>query len=456
MPKKILLIILLFLASGFFVKSVIAAEGHSITGLKITTNPKSPQINKIINNLIATYTLESQTGIDPNRIKIFVDKTQIKTNESDFTIKKNINSKTVRMEYKPGVDLVFKKNENKFRVEYWLTRTNGVNPLASQETIIKCSGNSQDGSGEDIIQITRLLYLEIEDINSQNNEEVSKTARKFRITVEHDENYLSFVDKKFFDPGLDLILKNLKIIASSEKQKINVTKNFKFNLEENSEESSSKEGYLITKYISDSIIIEDPMDLIFNIDLSKYFKKNNIVIPNNIITKANSKISIKPIQIDLEDINLVQENINFITTKKTRDKYFFQSQGLNLTAKFTSENHTVNKIEKILFKTTNQSGKTVNSRIQFQKKYILPIKPLNSNTPNIEPSEGNTYDIELPYYIIFNSKKTNFNGSKNPLKNSQLKKTLYIPISIKATSSENLKMELKGILIKDYSMEFEI
>jgi len=468
MPKKILLIILLFLASGFFVKSVIAAEGHSITGLNLTISPKLPRVNQVVKSFSAVFKLKSKSGLDTNRIKVFVNKTQIQTKSEDFTVLDTIDDETIRVEFKPSVNLAFTKTENNFRLEYWLTRVNSKNPLATQETIIYCREDTSSGGGSgggidngstsngDVVQISKILYLDIEDTSTQDTAQVSKTPKRLRLIVEHDENYVSFVDKKFFNPSKDVVLKNLSIISEINEEKTSLKNIFNFSLENGSTVSSERTGYLITKYISDPIVIDKSQLLRFKVDLTKYLDRYDVDIPDTVIPISSTKIQIQPIQINLKDINLVNSSLLFSKTSFTRNNFIYKTQDLNLKAKFTSANHTVASTTEVGFETLNSQGKTIKPRIRYKKQINLPLDPSGLDIPVISIINGTTFDVDLPFNIILNANKTNFRGAKNPLINSTKKKTLFLPIIIKSLSSQNLEMELKGTLNSDYTMEFEI
>ncbi len=474
MPKKILLIILLFLASGFFVKSVIAAEGHSITGLSLTISPKLPRVNQAVKSFSAVFKLKSKSGLDTNRIKVFVNKTQIQTKSEDFTILDTIDDETIRVEFKPSVDLAFTKTENTFKLEYWLTRVNSKNPLATKETTIYCrentssGGDSGSGSGTgggtdngstsngDVVQINKILYLNIEDTSTQDIAQVSKTPKQLRLIVEHDENYVSFVDKKFFNPSKDVVLKYLTISAERDGEKVDITDELEFDLENGSTTSSERTGYLITKYISDPKIIEDKMTLRFKVDLTNYLDKYDVSIPETTIPKASTKIDIQPIQIELEDIDLEQNLLSFSKTASTRNNFIYKTQDLNLKAKFTSANHTVSSTTEVGFETLNSQGKTIKPKIKYKKQISLPIDPSGLDEPVITVFNGSTYNLDLPFNIILNANKANFRGTNNALTNPLKPKTLFLPILINSKSSQNLEMEIKGTLTDDYSMEFEI
>ena len=473
MPKKILLIILLFFASGFFVKSVIAAEGHSLTGLKLTISPKLPRVNQAIKSFSAVFKLKSKSGLDTNRIKVFVNKTQIQTKSEDFTILDTIDDETIRVEFKPSVNLAFTKTENTFKLEYWLTRVNSKNPLATQETTIFCredtnsSGNGSGGSSGggtdngstsngDVVQISKILYLDIEDTSTQDTDQVSKAPKRFRLTVEHDENYVSFVDKNFFNASKDIVLRNLSIVSEKNEEKTSLKNILNFSLEKGSITSSQRTGYLITQYISDPITIDETQLLRFKVDLTKYLNRYEVDIPDTVIPISSTKIQIKPIQIDLKNIILSNSSLLFSKTEILRNNFVYKTQDLNLKAKFTSTNHTVASTTEVSFETLNSQGKTIKPRIRYKKQINLPVNPSGLDEPVITLFNGSTFDIDLPFNIILNANKTNFRGEKNPLINSAKKKTLFLPIVIKSKSSQNLDMELKGTLSNGYTMEFEI
>lgn len=468
MPRKLLIILLFLISTNLVFKASIAADGHAITGLNLSISPKLPRINKAVNSFSATFKLKSKSGIDTNRIKVFVNKTQIQSTGSDFTILDTIDEETVRIQYKPSVNLAFSKEENTFKLEYWLTRVNGKNPLASVEKTIYCQKETNSGGGGsgggtdngstsngDVIQISKILYLDIEDISTIDNAEVSKTPKQFRLTVEHDENYVPFVDKDFFNANKDVVLKNLKIYAEADGQKAEITDDFEFDLE-NGSVSSDRDGYLITKYLSNALIIEDPMTLRFRVDLTSYLDKYDVSIPDTINPKSNSKIEITPIQIDLEDLDISSDSLIFTTTSTTRNKYIFKSQDTNLTATFTNPNHVISNTQEVIFTETNSLGKTIKPKIKYKNQISMTIDPGALDEPTISLVNGNTssYSLTLPFNIILEANKSVFAGAGNPLKNPNKNKTLFLPITIKSISSQNLLMELNGKINQTQSMEF--
>lgn len=477
MPKKLhltsLIILSLFIIGSY---AVSALNGHSITNLQVDVVPKRPKINNPVTSLSAEFKLKSASGIDTNRIKIFINNGAIQAVADDFEITETIDEKNVRIKYTPSVDLAFTREENEFRVEYWLTRVNDNPPQASAAVTIfgRETNNSGGGSGgggsgggsggggtngdtgNGVVQISRVLYLDVEDTSNGDTGFVSETAKQLKLIVEHDENYISFVDEDFFNANTDTVLKNLKIFSIVDDVKTNVTDQFEFTLF-NGSINSDRDGYLETTYISDPIIIDTAVTLQFKVDVTSFLEKSETKIPANTVTKANASIDITPIQIDLEDLSIDENTVSFTTINSNRNNISLQSQAINISGSFDSANHVVDSVSAVSFRDVNDNDKVIKSKIKYKKKASVNISPGASSDPVINLDNGDTYSISIPTEIFINTARSTFSGgSKNPLLDTSKQKTVFTPIVIEAFNANGLELELKGTLEEDKDIEFDI
>ncbi len=472
---RLSLLLIAFLGLITCQSSIKATTGHSITNLFVKTSPATPTVGKAVDTLTIKFDLTAQSGIDVNRIKIFFGNgtSAFPTSPGDFTSNPNINHPDTRtaITYKTE-EVTFSQTTTKIKVIYCVTSSNCTSPLATASinkiSSSSSSGNSGSGSsgggttnghtsnGSTVTQAPHVFYLDVDEITNGDTGIVSLEPKQFRLTVEHDKNYLDTVTDENFNPDTNPILSNLVITSTNiyTGEKTKVTDDYIFDLETASITSTNRAGYLITEYISNSKIIKNGQKLKFNINLAtKYFDKFDIKTPNGAVLRDSATINIEPLTGTMSSIEIDPSSISFSNTGKSHGKSNYSSETVNISADLNSDDaaSTVSDVE---FFRLNASKNKIKSKLSINSKKVLNISPsLTSSNGGSISNNGSSSSITLPVTLATAGKEKTIikQGFNDPSK----AKTLKIPMTITTNTVNGLDLIFTGTLDSTVDTHFE-
>ncbi len=444
-----------------------AATGHSIDITSISSNPSPPRVGEAVDSFTIRFTLKAQSGIDVNRIKIFFDNgdTAFPTSASDFTVTPNVNHPDTRASIIYRAEgITFSQANTDIKISYCLTSFNCNTTLATalinQNAI--GSGNNNPGTGGNtnngnssngsVSQIPHVFFLDVEEVTNGDTGTVSLEPKQFRLIIEQDKNYLDSVTEANFNPDTNPILSNLVITSTNTftGEKTKVTDEYSFDLDSASIVSTTRTGFLVTEYISDSKIIKNGQKLKFNVDLKEnYFDKFGIPVVNGAVIQDHDTITIKPLTGSLSNINIAPTSISFSNIGKSKGKSNYVSDSVTISANLNSDD-PASTVANVDFFRLNTSNNKIKPKLSINSKKVLNIRPGLNGSGSIS---NNGDSINLPINLE-TSAKENFlikQGFNDPSKT----KTLKIPMTITTNTVNGLDLIFTSTLTSTVDTSFQ-
>jgi hypothetical protein len=465
--------ILIILALILGIKSVYANNDHRITQLKIETDPTKPVKNRPVNKLSVKFKLQSSTGIDRSRVLLLLNNSTVDLNEgleierldNEFNPDKGLEFANITID-KP--EIVFNKDSNKLELLYLISAINKESPLVKRSFIVESragseSNNNNDDdnendSGSNEAALTpRLIRILVSQINGDSM--VSEAARRFRLTVFHDESVLAKVNKDNFNAITNPILNNLKIISrnpSNPKERTEITNKFSFSLDGNGSVSSSQYASIKnqqrTVFISNEQIIKEKQDLVFRINLQKFINRLGVNVDDSVIKNDRTIIKISELKSNFKTIKInTPDEIQFTSNAKQKNKFIFNSETIFINGVLEG-GPKISTVNNVSFQRIRPNGTKRNPLIKIAKKrHGMKINLAGSTSFS---SSGDEQNIIIPssFRVVAGQKVLR---SKR-LDNSELLKKLDIPITVLAKTKNGLEMSISGILESDKVLEFII
>ncbi len=451
-----------------------AINGHEFDDITFSLIPSTPVVGESA-KLTINFDLKSSTGIDVNRIKIFINNSLLKYKASDFIVDKE-DPKNASISFTlPAV--IFTSTKNTITLKYLLTRsldsieqadfTFTVNATSSSSGGSDSGGNSGGGSGggsgttngdtgTPVITVPRLFTIDVEEV-SDDLGVVSSSPKQFRLTVEHNGDVLDFVDEDNYDGTVNPVIKNLKVTSkktfASNKETLLVNEDIFFDLEKSSEVVEEDQGFYRTVYISDALELKQGQVLNFSLDLGKFLERSGIEFSSDIITKDSSKITIDPLKASFSSIALSDDSLDFSILSIDR-KITMGSTGFNVLATTTGSGSllpaTVNAIEF----SKKQAPKTAALRLDKGSRDRLKLS-VEQNGDVIVSKSGSSTLITIPAQAFIETVKSKLNP-KQKFTDSTKSKSLILPLSISASTSNGLEMIIRGAYNQTTQCNFDL
>lgn len=462
--KFISISIILTLLTGFdLVKA--AKFKHKIKNLKAPYTDGKPLKGESV-GVDISFTLQSSSGIEKNRIKVTLNGENKDLTNADFNIDYD-NGEVIDGIEIADIDItisqmVFPKIENNLEVLYLVSALSTEPPLARKSVTKKASfnGNNDDSSGGDSddgdgggngssSSVTPELFrLEVEEVNGTGM--VSETEKQFRIELHHDERILGKVTQNGFNMDSSPIFKNLKIISQNPNDKSDQTEiqdQFEFSLEGNGSVSSSEYSETIsnelkTLYISNGKTITEWQNLIFKLNLKKFANKTEVDLEDNVIMKDKVTIEIGAEEVEFDSLSIADSSIDFDITDSKKKKYFFDSEEFNITGVFTSSENisSIRDVEYFEQQTKKKKSKPKIKNSEKPKKKIK-VSGENGNSLSVS-SSGASHTLTLPTILSLKSSISSL--SKKGFYDSSIAKSLTIPVVAIVKTSNGLDLIVNG------------
>lgn len=429
-----------------------AVTGHSISNLR--SNPISLTEGSVV-NLNLLFKLTAESGIDANRILFLYNNGSFANDNGVFTVTNKSDHPNTQAGIKFEIESFKPQAKNNFDVFYCLTSYNCDTKLALERLVINTTPNGsapQTDNGNGAAFVAPIIFrMNVEEISNGDLGSVSLSAKQFRITVEHNSDFLDQVDDDNFNAVTNPILSSLRIRSTnvSTKKNTNVTDTYSFNLENGSVESENA-GLLITKYISNPMVIKTGQRLRFLADLTKlYFEKFTIPLPENSIATRKKSILITPLEGDISDISIA-DTISFSNIGKSQGKTNYLSDTVIINVKTTGSEIPMG-FNSVNFFRFNKNNEKIKSKLSINKNTKLNIKPSLALGENGSIS-GTT--ISLPVNLTTSAKETYIvnKGFNDQSKN----KTLNIPLIISTNNANGLELIYNSSLNSSVSTSFPI
>ncbi len=443
-----------------------ATKGHSITKLKLKTSPVTPRVGSTLNSLTLNFNLTAKSGIDSSRIQILQNNGNV-TNSGDLTVTENTETEVpnTKAQVKFVIEgLTIQRADNKFTVSYCLTSSNCNTKLASNSIsfqALSSSGNNGNtpppntGNGNNGTPAVApiIFFMDVEELTESNGDlgNVSLNEKQFRLTINHNGQYLDQVTNGNFNAVTNPILRSLSILSTNTytRGKTNVTDDYTFNLEAASVKPTTGNTSLFkTTYITDPVIIKTGQRLTFKVNLLKnYFKKFDIPVPQNSIVIRQESIDIEPIQGAVLSMSLT-DPISFSNIGKKRGKVSYLSDNLNFNIE-TDAADGVSAVSKVNFFVLNNKKKKVKPRLAINSKARLAIAPSLTSNGSVA---GSTVTLPITLRTAAKEKfiiKKGFNDSGK-------EKILSIPFILNTVNTDGLDLVYKATFDDAVNTEFEI
>ncbi|MCE2928403.1 MAG: hypothetical protein LW817_02090 [Candidatus Caenarcaniphilales bacterium] len=435
-------------------------SGHSIKNLSVTSDPSNLSSGDQA-KLNISFRLRSTTGVDVNRIKVFADTTSITPATSNITltsVSSDANSQTYDVKILIDNLSIGDKDIN-LKIEYWLTRSNGNPPMASEKVLLdvqSSSGNNNNGSGSNngsgnsnggtsngsVTLINKIIDISVEVFNGSTTESfVSTSPRKLLLTAKHDLNVIDYITKNNFNAATDIILSNLKIKAtnffSGDKKQLD----YDFSVYQDSVLDSSNPKYLITKFITDELVFTDAEQIKFSIDLNDFIEKTQLKINGSYLASDAYTYTFKALTANLNTLAISDSNIEFNSTGLTRKSLNLASETVNFTSNIKAADSLFNgEVLEIKYQ-GKFNRKTRKALLQVGKKKFTLKPSLASAASFSSATNGTNLTLPISFTLKANQKmlQKTFNGSTAS--------TLTVPFFIHAKTAQDLDYRLRGLFI---------
>lgn len=302
-----------------------------------------------------------------------------------------------------------------------------------------------------------IAFMEVEELSSEIGL-VSTSGKQFRLIIHHNPAYVPAEKLANFDRKKSPLLKNLQIIRRDlnrpTKNPKNIRNDFVFNLEADSSESSSYEGFLETHYLSNAQIIKKATRLNFKIELFDYLDDLQTIETKGLRTKFNTKYDIEALALEFNAMNFNGEVLFFSDKKPGKKESKIVSDVYSIEATVQTSINLSNVVKNLKFKTASDTGKKIRSKIKKdgskgnQSHRLIP--KVEQDKTSIQSTENNFYEISIPIY--FESKKKLTKAQRVNIENLDL---LVVPIYLDVKTGDNRDLNLSGTLRENLAIIYD-
>lgn len=453
--SKIFLICISAFALLLPVKALKISNDYKFIKLGILTKPAPIKIGTKF-DLKLQAILKSETEVESSRLKLYLgdrlisEATEFKLESMDNPEKPNL--------YKVSFhkSSVVVNNEDELNIRLDLLQANSSSVLASRTKKIRLDEKKKFAL-DDFSFAPSLVKLRARVIDAENYKEVNANVGqapiKFKVTIEHDPDYISAETLNNFREKDSVLLNNLRVFKYTvDGSKLDLTNEFKFKLLKDSSNKFAEFDTLLSHFVSQSLTVKDFEVYKFVIDLRPYFDEYIKEYPRNARLKANSLISFKAMKAEITNLGLNLNEIIFsLGSGKKKDSYI--SDELVINADYDNEKYKVKQIRS--FKTNLDGYK--NFALKPLKSSLLGLNSGKSvkffvvqDSSMISLDEGK---LRIPLFLKLKQKRNFFIKNREFYNNTLLKK-LNLDFALVFKAENGLDYLIRSDLEKNVSLKF--
>ena len=456
--KKSILFLVAFAIFSFLlpVNALKISNDHRLVKLGLLTNPAPIKIGSDF-NLKLQAVLKSESGVETDRLKIYLDERLI-SEPADFHIEAVNNPKKpnlFRVSFEKGSVTVNNEDELKLRLD--LLEKNSRSVLTSKTKKIRIGEKKKFLALDDFSFAPKLVKLRARVIDSKSKKEikanVSSDPIKFKISIEHDPDYIPAHSLSDFSAENSALLNHLRVFKYQvDGSKLDVTNEFNFDLVKDSSNKFAEFDTLLSHFVSQSMTVKDFEVYKFVIDLRPYFDEIIKEYPRNARLKANSIVSFKAMKAEVTNLNLDVDEIVF-TLDADEEKARYLSDEINLVANYDKGKYKVKELRS--FKTNLNDYKNFalkpleNSLLGLSSGKTVKFSVLQDRS-EISLEDG---EMKIPLFIRLKQKRNFFIKNKE-LYNNTLVKKLNLDFAIVFKAKDQLDYLIRSDLEKNVSLKF--
>lgn len=299
-------------------------------------------------------------------------------------------------------------------------------------------------------------YIEVEEVSEEPGI-VSTLGKQFRLIIHHDPNYIPAESLESFDRKKSPLLTGLQIIKRNlnrkKKNPKNIRRDFVFSLEEDSSASSTYNGFLVTKYLSNTQVFKNASRINFKIETFDYLDDQQDIDTRNLRTLFNAKYDIEALEYKFSSMVLNGDSLVFSAKKPDKKDSRIISETYIVRSMVESSINLSDSVKNLEFKTTSAKNKKIASKIKKDgtkgnKKHRL-IPKVNQEDITISSNGDNFYKVNIPVY--FESKKKLTKAERINIENLDL---LIMPVFLNIKTGDGRDLELSGILRDKVEINF--
>lgn len=488
---SIFLALTLFLIN--FNSKVEAAAEHSIKKLTFATKPKKVKATLPF-DISVSFTLNTETGIQTNRLRASINGNNVGS-PSDFEIEVISPTKAKVTFTREAQTISDVSATNKFKVSYFLTSDSNSKLLATSTTSFlslaapAVSNPNPDPTTPDpttpdpttpdpidVVVDTRrfIVQLSVEEINEEvvveepvieepseeepaapeedtattaviaETEFVSLEPKQFRLTIDHDKEFIPGEQLDFFDTSSSVLLNALKITRiNREGIEEDASTEFIFDLENSSQTSPDDNSLFRTKFLSQELVLKEIQKLRFKINLKKFLNNVNVSILDNFVFKDKDSISIDAVELtvtnsSLESGDLLYEPLGDTNLKKLN----LLTAPLNLGGSFVAAAAPSNDFQVInFFRELDTKTDKANLKFGQGSKAKLLTSGVGSSL-QIAPGAGTNFSFTLPVQFRLDQSRSAILKKRGILDLGA--KTVNLPFEIITKDVNDLDVKLTG------------
>lgn len=446
----------------------LAVDGHSINDIDLTKSPNNVEAGDTINRLSVKFRLESNTGIQVERIRVSLDDKLLSSanNPDEFTLVNDPDdSKFADINFvKENVETV-SGAENRIKIEYLLTSTSDI-VLAKRSKSLNLKGSADDdennnnnNNGNETQEKTVIIKVSVED-TSEDKGVVSLTPKTFDITIDSNPEFFQGDKADSFDPINSFILRTLIIESRDLKgNKTKIKDDLEITLKEEtapSPDSIDLDRTIYSFTLNDSTKAQTIIVRLINIE--NFFESLNVTLPENSVIKGKFNVEVKPIEFKLSNFELNNaDNILFLprTNGKVGKKnplVMSTDEEFTLTADFSPTETLSTEISSLVFVEEVEVSDAKNKFVPPQIKFGPKAKDkLNFNVVSdatnygIEDLGNNVFKLSLPHRFEIGTQNRNILLRKNALiTEPNSLKGFEMPVGILTKTESGLDVLLSG------------
>ncbi len=457
MKNSILFLICVSISAWFLpAEALKISSDHKFVKLGILTSPAPIKIGSEF-DLKLQAILSSETGVETDRLKVYLADRLI-SEATDFQVEAVDNPEKPNL-YRVSFDKssVMVNTEEELKIRLDLLEADSRSVLTSREKKIRIGEKKKFVALDDFSFAPKLVKLRARVIDAKNDKEINASVGhapvKFKITIEHDPDYVAAETLKSFSAGDSVLLNNLRVYRYSvDGSKLDVTNEFKFKLLKDSSNKFAEFETLLSQFVSQPMTIKDFEVYKFAIDLRPYFDEVIKEYPRNARLKANSVISFKAMKAEITNLSLNVNEIIF-TLDSGEEKARYISDELILNADYDKDKYKIKKIRS--FKTNLNDYK--NFALKPLESSLLGLSSGKSVKFSVlqDSSEINLDDgkLSIPLFLKLKQKR-NFFVKNKELYNNTLVKKLNLDFALVFKAENGLDYLIRSDLEKNVSLKF--
>ncbi|NQY80619.1 MAG: hypothetical protein HRT47_09925 [Candidatus Caenarcaniphilales bacterium] len=457
MKNSILFIICIsFFALLLPAEALKISNDHKCVKLGVLTSPAPIKIGSEF-DLKLQAVVKSETGVETDRLKVYLADRLI-SEANDFQVEAVNNPEKPNL-YRVSFDKnsVMVNNEDELKIRLNLLESDSRSVLTSRAKKIRIGEKKKFVALDDFSFAPKLVKLRARVIDAKSEKEIKASVGqapiKFKVTIEHDPDYVGAETLKSFSARDSVLLNNLRVYKYAvDGSKLDVTNEFKFKLFKDSSNKFAEFDTLLSHFVSQSMTIKDFEVYKFAIDLRPYFDEVIKQYPRNARLKANSVISFKAMKAEIANLNLNAKEIIF-TLDSSEEKARYISDEVVLNADYDKDKYKVKEIRS--FKTNLNDYK--NFALKPLKSSLLGLSSgkavkfsVLQDSSEIKLDDGK---LSIPLFMKLKQKRNFFIKNKE-LYNNTLVKKLNLDFALVFKAENGLDYLIRSDIEKNVSLKF--